>query len=193
MRQANIICKRGKYIIDFPCPTFKNYLVGRFDHDGDGEISLEEARRIEYIDLWHCMKKSDGLDDMPLGFPIKMELLAGIEYFENLRGLCCNGCGIKGPLNLINNKRLTSICCGDNRITELILGEQPKLTCLDCGNNRIKELDISRIPSLAILHCPGNLLRTLDLSRNPKLEELDCSNNRIKSPGATYCHKIVFH
>ncbi|MDR0364860.1 MAG: hypothetical protein LBH92_07595, partial [Bacteroidales bacterium] len=144
-----------------------------------------------YIDLWHCVKKSTGPDDPPLGFSIEVESLVGIEYLENLWGLFCYDCNIKGSLNLSKNNRLEIVYCDGNEITELILGEQPELTDLYCGNNLIKEIDVSRVPRLSILHCPNNLLAALDLSCNFILEEIDCSNNRITYFDMAFCRNLV--
>lgn len=177
MKTAKIIEKNGIRVIDFPCAKFKQYLVDKFDKDGDGEISLEEAKFIKYVDLWHCTKKGTSPDDPPLGFPIEAESLAGIEYFENLQGLGCVDCKIKGALDLSKNYRLRDVSCSGNEITELILGELPELICLYCEDNLLTNLDLSGAPELAVLDCSGNKIKELDITHCKNLEHLFFKDN----------------
>ena len=107
-------------VIEIPDPLFLAYLVENFDLDGDGEISVEEAKNVLEI-----ICPAAGIQS-----------LEGIEYFENLTRLDC-------PLNrlikldLSRNTKLEELDCRFNSIGELKI-------VLTKGN-RLKTLDISSI------------------------------------------------
>lgn len=146
----------------FPDDAFRK-AVSRYDLDGDGFLSAEEAENVVSISMYDSGMKSAG----------------GIEYLTGLKELDCTGNELT-ELDVSRNARLEILYCGDNRLTELDLSGNPELVSLCCWKNRLSELDISRNQMLEVLYCWGNQLTKLDMSRNRKLKELDCSDNRIE-------------
>ena len=125
---------------NFPDEAFRN-IVETFDTDGNGKLSDTELAAVTEIS---CEEK-------------RITSLKGIEFFESLETLRCDG----------------------NRIDTLILELNQKLTLLSCKNCNMKTLDVSSIRSLKTLQCDGNLLYNLNFAKNNKLEYLSCSDNNI--------------
>ena len=83
---------------------------------------------------------------------------------------------------------LTTLSCGNNRLTELDVSQNLRLVTLLCAENQLTELDVSHNTALRNLNCELNRLTRLDLtgctelewlySRQNQLEQLDLSNNR---------------
>ena len=88
----------SKKNIEIPDANFKAYLLANFDANKDGEISLSEALEVSEID---CSNRN-------------IEVLDGIEKFENLERLICK----------------------DNQLDELELRYNKKLNLLICTNNK---------------------------------------------------------
>lgn len=115
-------------VIEIPDPLFFAYLVENFDLDGDGEISVEEAKNVLEI-----ICPAAGIQS-----------LEGIEYFENLTRLDC-------PLNrlikldICRNTKLEELDCRFNSIGELDLSNNPELKIVLTKGNRLKTLNISSI------------------------------------------------
>ncbi len=127
--------------------------------------------------------------------------LQGIEAFENLLWINCSKNKIS-ELNLNNNKRVTSVTCINNQISELHVDSLHSLEFLECAENKLKNIDVSnnhilsyfncannQIASLnltsnldlANLICPFNLLTELDVRLNSRLVEFHCGDNQILS------------
>ena len=153
-------------IIDIPDANFKNYLVNRarFDTNGDGEISLKEAKIPTTID---CSSKGIGS-------------LEGIQYFTALTSLNCSTNSLTS-IDLSANTALTNLYCHKNTLTSLDLSNDTALTYLSCYTNKLTALDLSDNTSLTYLSCYKNSLTSLDLSANTALTNLDCNSNKLTS------------
>ena len=134
--------------IAFEDQAFKDYCLWLFDKDGDGEISLEEAKEVKSIIVNRTSMFS------PAG-PSVFTSLRGIEYFCNLENLVC-------PSNVL---------------TSLDVSQNKALRQLYCENNHLTSLDVSRCSTLIELICESNELTSLDVSDNPKLALLWCKEN----------------
>lgn len=158
--------------------NFKAYLVSKYDSDGDGEISISEAKEIDYIYV-----KTDDI-----------ESVSEISKFPNLEKLICYGTydysydyGLTGEggsgklkyLDVSNNLKLEYLNCGGNQIEVLDVSKNVKLWGLECSYNHLQELDVSNNVELTYLDCWGNQLTRLDLSKNSSLEELWCDFNYL--------------
>lgn len=161
-------------------PVFLYYCqeIGKFDTDGDGTLSLEEAAAVREINVNEMYKL--------LGERVRS--MDGIEYFTSLTLLTCYGNSIT-ELDLAKNTELTYLHVGTNRISKLDVTGNTKLQELYVSRNEITEIDLSKCPDLRKFQCVGcNNLTSLDLSHNPLLTEiyaencpkiatLDCSHN----------------
>jgi hypothetical protein len=96
---AGCIDKDSKEIVEISDAGFKSYLVENFDKNGDGNISLSEAKAVKEI-------KCPGL---------KIENLDGIEKFANLESLDCSNNELD-ELELRYNKKLNSLVCNGNKV-----------------------------------------------------------------------------
>ena len=170
-----------------PDPVFKEYLTSHFDKDGDGEISLSEARALRKI----AVKTVDIFS------------LKGIEYFTNLDTLICRGVNLDSDeytyegfpgrlrdLDLTSNTRLRIVECDGNNIESLSLPESPWLEILRCSKNRLSDLDISMVPNLRRLQAFSNRLTLIDFSNNHDIEHIEIDTNPIGSIDVSCCPRL---
>ena len=160
-------------IIRFPDAKFKSYLM-RYDITGDGEISRQEALRVETISC-------GGME---------IESLEGIEYFPNLTSLHFSNNQVR-RLDLSRNTKLNSLGSRFNPLEWLNLGEtlptrytggyswgeDPHFEAL---TSESFEIISSRMTTLGVYSDMSsqwnNLdLRIVDVSGCPMLESLGCS------------------
>lgn len=156
--------KYVKYIINFQDAAFKAYCIKNFDTDGDGGISMAEAKDVTEID---CTGKG-------------IKSLAGIEYFTSLKWLYCEGNKLV-TLDLRGNKDLKTVDCEDNQLTSIDISGNTKLLYLYCSNNSLASLDVSHNVSLMYLFCMYNKLSNLDVSKNINLLILETKDNNLTS------------
>lgn len=142
--------------IKFPDKTFSRYMINHFDKDSDGEISLEEALKVEEI---NCSE-------------LKIESLDGIQFMPNLKSLYCSRNQIE-KLDLSHNINLEYLSCYDNPLSELIIAGCEKLITIYTKYCNLKRIDLSTNLLLKTLSCSFNPLRTIDISRNKHLESLN--------------------
>ena len=155
-------------VISFEDANFKAYCVQNFDTDGDGEISMAEAKDIIVIDI----------------DTYNVSSLQGIENMPNLRRLFCHGKSDKGKLTSLDvshNMELRIIVCNDNRLTSLDVSNNIYLARLECQDNQLTSLDVSNNTALEDLDCYGNQLTSLDVSNNTGLVTLYCYSNQLTS------------
>jgi hypothetical protein len=122
---------RGNVYI--PDANFKQYLLDKkFDTDGDGEISKEEAENVQEI-----VCEYEALYDM-----------TGINAFTNITKLWSTNNGYLTELTLRNFPYLKELNCSWNQLEMLTLGHLPALEVLYANNNRLTTLDVSAFPHL---------------------------------------------
>jgi hypothetical protein len=90
--------KDKKVMVEIADAQFKSYLLERFDKNGDGNISLSEARAVKEIGC-------SGLG---------IESLKGIEKFKNLESLDCSNNELE-ELELRYNRKLNRLVCNGNK------------------------------------------------------------------------------
>jgi Leucine-rich repeat (LRR) protein len=176
-------------VISFADANFKAYCVQNFDTNGDGEISIEEAKVVKEMSF-----DTDNISS-----------IKGIEYFSNLKHLWCAGNKSIGQLTSIdvskntaltylncrfnqltsldvsNNTELTELACENNQLSKLDLSQNTQLVRLFCNRNNLSSLDVSYHKDLTYINCGGNHLSSLDVSANLFLEFLYCDNNQLTS------------
>lgn len=165
-------------IVPMNDPVFRTFCLQNFDTNGDGEISVDEAKAVTEIDVEHLYtsqamftapttKASDPSDDIPY--------LDGIGYFTSLKVLNCRENNI-GNWDISKNTELEEIWCDGNMVTKLDVSHNTKLKKLVCGDNLLTSLDVSKNTELVYMSCLDNLLTELDLKNNAKLETLEVCN-----------------
>lgn len=174
--------------VEFDDNVFKTYCLLHFDKNGDGEISLKEARAVKKIDIRSA----------------EIQSLTGVESFTNLEELICyppydggdvndshydyQGSTIKGGLKKIdlhNNSELRVLDCRNHLITELDLSNNPKIETVICCTNPLTTLIIDKCPQLRALNINSTLLIDLNLTTFTKLEVLECANIGLTSIDVT--------
>ena len=175
----------------FPDAVWRAYVQERFDTDGDGILSKEEAEAVTAIGT---------VDAESLEYPDPYVLwtdygvagkgihdLTGIAYFTNLEYL---NCGVNNEqetqsrnelekLDVSANTALKVLSCSENQLTELDLSYNTALIAIECSGNQLSELDVSANTALIILECSGNALSELDLSACSVLDTVICPGNQI--------------
>jgi hypothetical protein len=146
----------------FPDLLFELYIRENFDSNGDGEISLGEAKAVRDIDC----------SDM------RITSLKGIEHFTGLETLNCSGNSINA-IDLIRNTALRSLTCNSCEIESVDLSKNVALEYLYCsGNYNLKSLDLSGNTNIRELYCDDNQnLASLNPGDNANLRTLSCNRN----------------
>jgi len=146
------------------------------DADGDGEITLEEAKAVTgTLDLGGL-----SIDD-----------ITGISAFENITGLILSGNNITDISGLLNG---TTTAVNKTGKKESFMGGITSLETLDVSNNSIEEIDLSTITTLISLDVSSNnlmklnirngsntILTTFDTSGNPNLKCIQVDDNTVAS------------
>ena len=152
------------YITDANVPdkTFREYLLKRFDKDGNGVLTPAERYAATEIDVENKYISN----------------LSGIQFFPNLKVLNC-GHNRLTKLDVSENTVLQELVCWENQLTSLDVSQNPALQKLSCWDNRLTSLDVSKNTELTYLKCSYNRLTELDVSKNTELTYLDCGYNRL--------------
>jgi hypothetical protein len=148
----------------FPDLLFEQYMLQNFDTDGDGLISLREAKAVREID---CSN-------------MRITSLKGIQYFTSLETLNCSGNAINA-LDLTGNTALRSLNCNSCGLESIDLSKNTALEYLYCSENyNFKSLDLRSNTNLRELFCDDNQsLSSLNLSANTNLQVLSCNRNAM--------------
>ncbi len=191
-------------IITFTDPKFKEYLlqeylyqvefsrhdngdphwvatpIGRIDANNDGEISIAEAEKVEYINTNYFNKLNGlGIRDM-----------SELHFFLNLKILYCHSNELT-TLDVSKNTALTDLNCWGNQLTSLDMSKNTDLIELVCYDNQLTSLDVTNNTALTDLNCWGNQLTTLDVSNNTALIYLCCDTNQLTSLDISNNVKLV--
>ena len=164
-------------IINFPDPNFKSRLVNSFcaDFDGDGspdgDADTNDDGEIQ-------ISEAESVLGLYVNFGNSIESIAGIEFFQNLAYLDCNGEKLE-ELDLTQNLNLVFLDCHSNDLTSLVLPVSSNLEEVYCHFNDLTDIDVSQIPNLRVLKCVFNELPEIDVSSNIQLEYLDCDFNNL--------------
>lgn len=190
--------------VTFESKTLEEYLVSKYDADGDGYISLEEASEIYEIVLpdaglsslggiEHCtgLKRLDvsgnPLTDMSLPQPSVLEELdcshTGVRDLNGiftqartLRKLSAQGM-IKDGDKLYLLSRLESLDISDSRLNSLNVSHNAELISLTARNCGIDILNLFLNPRVSFLDCRGcTALRTINLLEG---QEIDGVNRNL--------------
>lgn len=203
----------GDYI-DIPDPEFKRYLTSErlytysgpdeesmtnghwwdytdeyIDADRDGEISVSEAERIEFIQV-HIMGDNDHYYDI--------HSLKGIESMPNLVYLCCNGdygTGFKNAIDYVDlsgNPSLKYLNLDNTGIIALNTSCCTDLRELDCRDNaRLEKIEVQgsvALESITCSNCPN--LASLDVKGMSNLKSLDCGRCNLKALDLSGCKSL---
>jgi len=154
------------YAINIPDANFKTALIDLgVDTNNDGQIQKSEADVITSLSI-----NNKNIAD-----------LTGLEKFENLVALYCEGNQLTNLDPIAQNTVITALNCSDNQLTSLDVSTKTGLTYLYCYGNNISNLDVTKNPVLDFLNCSGNNLTSLDVTQNPALFYFSCGANGLIS------------
>ena len=173
--------------VDFPDPNFRKYMVDNFDLNGNGKISLKEAKKVTRIQVFTTEIESlDGLQFLTeLSYLDVHNPYGAHGSFDSETGLWIHTLyddmlpGKLSSLDLSQNLKLTYLSCSNNQLTELNVGNNIELKELYCRNNKIRSLDLRRNKNIEKLFCSDNKLSHLEIAGLLKLSWLSCSNNPL--------------
>ena len=178
--------------------NFMKYCYANYDANGDGKVSMDEARAVKEFS---CAK-------------LNVSSVKGIEYFANLERLTLDGLQLThfdpSPFQKLKNLSIRS-----NKLTNIDCSRNPALKGLDISYNSIAVLDLSKCQNLTgiacttnkltnlvlpasinQIWCEDNKLSELNLSSCPNLEHIYCGSNSIKTidvSGTKWKPGILYH
>ena len=110
----------------------------------------------------------------------KVSSLSGIEKFENLCFLYCEGIGLTS-IDLSHNTKLVYLNCAyNNGLTSLDISGCTQLTSLECQSTALTALSVPRPEKLTRLNY-GSTQLSLDLTEYTDLTFLGCGNLGLSS------------
>ncbi len=135
--------------------------------------TIPEAFDGDWLNIDHpSVKNLEGMRVVNKG----ISSLEGIEYFTNLKFLCCMDNQLT-TLDVSHNTALTELNFSDNQLTTLDLRNNTYLTTLICESNNLTTLDVSHNTAVTTLVCCDNKLKTVNVIQNTVLDFLYCDKN----------------
>lgn len=195
--------------IEFPDADFKAVLVAKYDKDGDGEISLAEARAITLLDVRDkALASVEGIEYM-------RALKTLYADYNNLTSLDLDGCpeiesvSVQGQgsrmsdyenlnptltsLKVDKCTKLTSLDAGFNPLLKTLdISKNEKLTYLNCSECGLTALEVAENTKLTEMYCFDNNITTLDLSQNRLLQSLTCQSTKLTTLDVSACTGMTF-
>ena len=181
--------------IDYPsdCASFitdeslRNYILNKYDTDGDGKISGEEAEKVTTVK--YAGKGLKSFDNFLFFRNIAVldlsdNALTSIDlgsFVHSLKELNLSGNKIK-ELNVEGAVNIETINISGNAMETLngMMGtSMNKLTSVDASNNRLKTFRCSYNTSLTNVNLSNNELTVCDLDGCSNLSELNVSHNQL--------------
>lgn len=171
------------------------------DTDGDGKISLDEARAVKELDLGFEQPQEGGAELVgnvsALKYFTSLEVLnlryhkvsdaTPIESLSNLKTLVLIGNPIP-KLDTSNLGELSILRLSDTDISEINIANTPKLTQLYLSRTKVSSVDLSTLPLLeeAVLNeCPN--LTKLNANGLQNVTRIDAVASGITSASFTDC------
>ena len=84
-------------------------------------------------------------------------------------------------LNLSGCKKLKTVLCFDNQLSDLKVSGCDLLEELNCSGNKLSVLDIIDCPFLESIDCSDNILTSLNFENCLALKRIDCSENKLQN------------
>lgn len=158
--------------LNFPDSEFRRFLKECYDTDGDGKLDVDIK----------SMK-------IPNSYAIKS--LKGIEFFEDLETLDCQGIGLT-TLNVTKNFNLKELNCSDNQLKDYLYILSSGLKKLDCSNNKLTYMNLGILLGLNLeeVNCSNNKITNIVMDSVGELVKFDCSNNDLMTLDVSQCFKL---
>ena len=134
----------------FDDETVEEYMLSNWDADADGYISVEEASKVEEVEI--C---SD-----------KLHSLGGLEQLPALKRLSCTGSSVTDGK-------------GSGALEAVVLESMANLEELDLSGNALKTLELGEFPALTSVNISSNPITSFVLRSQTRLRALDMSWTRL--------------
>ena len=176
---------------NFPNATFREFVEGKCDVDGDKLLTPAELGKVEDINLSKPDKNNSDqtyADDKYR----QIDNFKGIEYFTNLRGVNIGGNTAVTSIDLSSCTKLTDFV-GANcpKLEKAVLPEGVKEVYIYISG--LKEFDAAKYPKLEVLKIFSTQVTSVDVSKNPNLKELDLANDKLTSGiDVTNCPELTY-
>lgn len=125
-----------------------NYCYDNFDTDGDGKVSMQEAKAVKEIDVMENGVRS----------------LKGVEYFSELVFLDVTLCPIE-TIDLSKNSKIETLRCAGSKVSSLDLTKCPVIKYIYCdGIKNLRSLEVAGCRHLWYIHAYRTSISHLNLS-----------------------------
>lgn len=153
--------------VSFEDEMLSSYMVKTGDIDGDGYLSMEEARNISAIDI--CTDR--------------ISSVKGLEYCTGLSSITLAGSTAgSGRLSQIDLKPfhgLETLNLSNNMLTGIDLSGNSRLRTAALAGNRFSSLRVPYLAELTSLDIHGNPVSSLNITSLPAIEELNIGSTEI--------------
>ena len=142
------------------------------------ESSFDPSYKLSYLDAYTIQKTSQIFFTT---FEQDINNLEGIQYFVNLKYLCCPNKNITN-IDLTKNKKLEYLDISGNNLESgnLNLSENTNIKNLNCKNCNIKSIELPNSDSMVNMDLSNNNLHgNLDLASFNNLLEVNLANNNL--------------
>lgn len=153
--------------VSFEDEELSSYMLKAGDIDGDGYLSLQEARNISAIDI--CTDRINSIN--------------GLEYCTGLTSIALTGSAAgAGRLSVIDLKPfhgLEVLDLSNNMLTGIDISGNSRLRTVALAGNRFSSLRVPYLTELTSLDVHGNPVSALNITSLPAIEELNISGTEI--------------
>ena len=164
---------------NFPNATFREFVEGKCDVDGDKFLTPAELGKVEDINFSKPDKNNSDqtyADDKYR----QIDNFKGIEYFTKLEFVNISENTAVTSIDLSNSTKLHDFN-GANcpKLEKAVLPEGVKEVYIYISG--LKEFDAAKYPKLEVLKLFDTQVTSIDVSKNPNLRELDLDNDKLTS------------
>ncbi len=177
-------------VIEINDKRFYNYVIDKFDTNGDGIIQGLEICEVNELDLSGLPVEEDevisikGIELFPQLKKLKISTLTisdlDLSKNEKLEQLICYSCG-QETLDLSANTNLWELDCHSSQLlTTIIFPSDPDNNALDiliCNDCAIENLDLSACVNLEHIECSRNPMTSLDVSNCTWVKTIKCDED----------------
>ncbi len=176
---------------NFPNATFREFVEGKCDVDGDKFLTPAELGKVEDINFSKPDKNNSDqtyADDKYR----QIDNFKGIEYFTNLEFVNISGNTAVTSIDLSNSTKLHDFNGANcSKLEKAVLPEGVKEVYIYISG--LKEFDAAKYPKLEILKIFNTQVTSVDVSKNPNLKELDLSDDKLTSGiDVTNCPELTY-
>lgn len=178
---------------NFPNATFREFVEGKCDVDGDKFLTPAELGKVEDINFSKPDENNSDADKTYADDKYRqIDNFKGIEYFTKLEFVNISENTAVTSIDLSNSTKLHDFN-GANcpKLEKAVLPEGVKEVYIYISG--LKEFDAAKYPKLEVLKLFDTQVTSIDVSKNPNLKELDLSDDKLTSGiDVTNCPELTY-